>query len=59
MKLFSPVIINKASGQYCYRPNDEKYLNLLAHIFKYIFWSNYAIELIIELKNIRLYNSFK
>ena len=26
-----PVIIQKASGQYCYGPNNEKYLDLLAH----------------------------
>ena len=26
-----PVVIEKASGQYCYGPNNEKYLDLLAH----------------------------
>ena len=26
-----PVVINSASGQYCYGPNNEKYLDLLAH----------------------------
>ena len=26
-----PVVISKASGQYCYGPTGEKYLDLLAH----------------------------
>ena len=26
-----PVVIKEACGQYCYGPNDEKYLDLLAH----------------------------
>ena len=54
-----PVVINKASGQYCYGPNDEKYLDLLAHNLNISFGQNSAIELIIKLINIRLYNSFK